>query len=420
MIREKLRKSGSLDMAWIERTLRDAAMQDLAQILEGFLNHEVPQLLGDFKVQPDERFHSYQSRKVTTVAGPITLRRAYYLSSEGGRFPLDEVLGLHDQYTPAVRQLMCWAGAMDPSFEQASETLHRFAGLRIPGRQVQRIVNAWGRSAANWMQQRPCLPPSPPGQILNIQVDMTGIPMQPKELKGVKGKQPDGSAKTKQIKVGCVFTQSIDAKAEPQRDPFSSTYLTGFQTVFDFGHMLYLEALKRGYTSAQTTVFLGDGAEWIWNLATDRFKGAVQILDFYHAAEHIHTLCKSFETDEIRIHTLFKKWRRLLLRGGLTKLLRDATKRTEDLPESLRDDIETQLAYFRKNAGRMRYKIFRAKGYFIGSGAIEGACRHVVAQRTKLSGMRWHCSGAEQVLAFRALIKSGLFDDYCDQNQIAA
>ncbi len=407
-------------MAWIERTLRDAAMRDLARVLEGFLNHEVPQLLGELNAQPDERFHSYQSRRVTIVAGPITLRRAYYLGSEGGRFPLDEVLGLHDQYTPAVSQLMCWAGAMDPSFEQASETLHRFAGLSIPGRQVQRMVNARGSSAADWMRERPAAPSPPPGQILNIQADMTGIPMRPKELEGINGKQPDGSAKTRQIKVGCVFTQSIDARGEPQRDPFSSTYLTGFYDVFDFGLLLRAEGLKRGYTTARTTVFLGDGAEWIWNLATDRFQGAVQIVDFYHASEHLHTLAKSLETDEVRIKTLFKKWRRSLLRNGLLKILRDATERATSLPAARRADIHTQLAYFRKNADRMTYKTFRAKGYFIGSGAVEGACRHIVAQRTKLSGMRWHCSGAEQVLAFRSLIKSGFFDEYCDHRQKAA
>jgi hypothetical protein len=78
------------------------------------------------------------------------------------------------------------------------------------------------------------------------------------------------------------------------------------------------------------------------------------------------------------------------------------------------------LAYFRKNADRMSYKTFRAKGYFIGSGAVEGACRHIVAQRTKLSGMRWHRDGAEHVLAFRSLIKSGFFDAYCDEIRLAA
>lgn len=395
-------------------------MRDLARLLEGFLNHEVPELLGRPALQPGEHFHSYQSRTVTTVAGPITLRRAYYRGRDGGRCPLDAILGLHEQYSPAVAQLMCWAGAMDPSFEQASETLRRFAGLTIPGRQVQRVTNALADGAAAWMQQRQPEPRSAPVPILNIQTDMTGIPMRPEALVGVKGKQADGGAKTRQIKVGCVFTQAQDAKGRALRDPFSSTYLTAFCDPVDFGAMLHAEALKRGYATARTTVFLGDGAEWIWNLAEDRFHGAVQIVDFYHASEHLHTLCQSLEPEASRSQALFRKWRRMLRRNGLAKILLDATQRTAAWPLLQREDIQTQLAYFQKNAARMAYRTFRAKGYFIGSGAVEGACRHIVAQRTKLSGMRWLCMGAEHVLHFRALIKSGFFDQYCQQLQNAA
>jgi len=196
-----------LDMAWIERTLRDASMRDLARLLEGFLNHEIPQLLGEPKRKSGERFHSQQDRIVCTVAGPLTLRRAYYRGPKGGRYPLDETLGLHDRYTPAVVQLMCWAGAMDSSFDLASETLRRFAGLDIPGRQVQRVVNALGAKAADWMHHRPADKRPTPVEILNIQTDMTGIPARPEDLEGIHGKQPDGSAKTRQIKVGCFGTR---------------------------------------------------------------------------------------------------------------------------------------------------------------------------------------------------------------------
>ncbi len=144
LIRQNVR-GGILDLAWIERTLRDASLRDTARLLESFLNHELPCLLEDSPLKPKQSFHSHQTRTVTTVLGPITLRRAYYRSPQSGRYPLDEALGLHDQYTPAVVQFMRWAGAMDNSFELASETLRRFAGLTIPGRQVQRVVNAFGR-----------------------------------------------------------------------------------------------------------------------------------------------------------------------------------------------------------------------------------------------------------------------------------
>jgi len=181
-------------MGWIERTLRDASLRDTAKLLEGFLNNEVPQILGEPELKPDERFHSYQTRKVCTGVGAIQLQRAYYRGNHGGRYPMDEALGLHDQYTPAAVDLMCWTGAMDSSFELASETLERFAGLEIPGRQVQRVVNAFGQKAANWMHDRQSQQRQTPVEVLNIQTDMTGIPARPEELQHIKGKQPDGTA----------------------------------------------------------------------------------------------------------------------------------------------------------------------------------------------------------------------------------
>ena len=178
--------------------------------------------------------------------------------------------------------------------------------------------------------------------------------------------------------------------------------------------------MKRGYATARKTVFIGDGAEWIWNLVTDRFRDAVQIVDFYHACEHLHALCVGLEPDEQRAITLFRKLRKRLKNNGLTRIMHDISLRLHSLSPKARAEVEAQLHYFQTNATRMTYRTFRRQGYFIGSGAIEGACRHIVAQRTKLSGMRWLCSGAENVLAFRCLIKSNFFDNYCSNNRQAA
>jgi len=393
--------------------LRAAAQKDTAAVLEQFLNHELPQWLPVAELRPGEQFHSWRYRQVVTLAGPIQLRRAYYLGPQGGRCPLDEQLGLHHQYTPAVAQLMCWAGAMDPSFEQASQTLRRFAGLDIPNRQIPRVVQHYAAPAAAWMLNRTPQRQPAPVAILNLQADMTGIPMRPEELQDVRGKQPDGTAKTRQIKLGCVFTQSRDANGNPQRDPFSSTYVSTFAEVTDFSAMLHAEALKRGYARARTVVFLGDGAEWIWNMVQDRFRGAVEIVDFYHACEHLHLLCQTLEADPTRAQALYRTWRRRLKRNGLPRILQEAAQRAAALDAAGRQSVEDQLPYFRDNARRMTYGTFRRKGYFIGSGAVEGACRHIVAQRTKLSGMRWLRTGAADVLTFRCLIQSNLFDDYC-------
>jgi len=309
---------------------------------------------------------------------------------------------------------------MDPSFDQASETLQRFAGLSVPSSQIQRVVKHYAPHASSWKETRQVSGLRPPVPILNIQADMTGIPMRPEELIDIKGKQPDGSAKTRQIKIGCVFTQSLDSKGKPQRNPLSSTYVSTFGEVSDLSALLYSEALKAGYATAHTTVFLGDGAEWIWNMVEDRFRGVVQIVDFYHACEHLHSLCQTLEPDPAKAQTLFGAWRHRLKQNGLPWILQETTRRAARLSRGRRKTIAEQLLYFRNNASRMTYRTFRRKGYFIGSGAVEGACRHIVAQRTKLSGMRWLRPGAANVLTFRCLIKSNLFDSYCKAWPIAA
>jgi len=400
--------------------LRAAANKDTAAIMESFLNCELPQLLPENEIKEDEVFHSWRERRVITLFGEIKLSRAYYLGPEGGRYPTDEKLGLHDQYTPAVTQLMCWSGAMDPSFEQASETLKRFAELDIPGRQVQRVIGQLASHASEWKKDRICPEPKKPISVLNIQADMTGIPMRPEELVDVKGKQPDGSARTRQIKVGCVFTQSMDSKGQPQRDPSSSVYVSTFGEVSDLSTLLHSEAVKAGYATAKKTVFLGDGAEWIWRMVEDRFNGVVQIVDFYHACEHLNTLCQTLIKKPAQAEELFKAWRKRLKNNGLAGIIQDASEIAGKLGRSKRKSVKDQLMYFSKNAHRMTYRSFRRKGYFIGSGAIEGACRHIVCQRAKLSGMRWLRSGAASVITFRCIIKSNLFDDYCKSWPLAA
>lgn len=420
MVRDKIEKEKSFDLVWFEKFLRAAAMNDLRELVESFLNDELQFLLPESEPGDSETLHSVRMRKVETLFGPIDLRRPYYRGDQNGRCPMDEILGLHGKYTQSVTQLMCWAGAMDDSFELASETLNRFAGLDIPGRQIQRIVKKCSPKAEKWNAERPDDTRAKPVDIINIQTDMTGIPVRLEELENIKGKAADGKPKTRQIKVGCVFTQTKGKDKERQRDPFSSSYIAEFADPNDHAKALWDEALKRGYATAREKVFLGDGAEWIWNIASGRFKDAVQIVDFYHACEHLSTICKLIEDDEQLIRALFKKWRKRLKNNGLPRLLYDIEQRADKLAPDLKQAVLNELPYFRKNSHRMTYRTFIRKGYFIGSGAVEGACRHIVAQRAKLSGMRWLCRGAQNVLSFRSIIKSGHFDDFCNKWPAAA
>lgn len=410
LIRDSVAKTGGLDTVWAEALVRAAAMSDAARLLESVYNEAAAGFGGSGS-------HALVEREVLTAVGPVRLRRAYVWKSGKGRYPADEALGLLGRYTPAAASLICWAGAQCGSFGAAEECLRRVGGIGLSGRQIQRLVNGVAPAAETWAAARP-QDERPGGRILNIQYDMTGVPMRPEELVGAHGK--DGPAKCRQVKAGIVFWQQENADGEIQKIPDSATHVVTYSDSPDFGGQLFNEALKRRYCDARTVVITSDGAEWIWLLAEARFKGAVQIVDFFHAAEHLCGLCRLAEPAEEQAQELFKKTRRLMKRFGAACVIRrfDALSRGH----ANSDAIQSALSYFRTHAHRMRYGLFLKMGYMIGSGPIEADCKTLVGQRTKLSGQRWTRSGSLNVMRLRCLTmgKGNLYDDYWSSRRVVA
>jgi hypothetical protein len=349
-------------------------------------------------------------RTLLSTVGAIKVTRAYVGDKDGTRsFPLDDALGLVGGCTPAAAGLLCWAGAQSASYDLAGDALFRLAGLNVPGRRVQRMVNRCAAQAVAWAANREkedCK-----GGILNLQCDMTGIPMRKEDLVGVPGK--NGDPKKRQIKGGIVFRQEANQAGEMQRVPGSTTRVVSFDDVASFSRALLNEAIKRGYHEADTVVFTADGAEWIWLMVADRFRGAVQIVDFYHAAEHLSLLCHLAEPDKPRAEAMFMLRRRLMKRHSAACVVRYFENLPAEHPKKA--EIDDALRYFRTNLKRMEYGKFRKLGYFIGSGAMEGTCKSLVNQRTDLAGQRWHPTGSLNVLRLRALIADQLHDTYWQQ-----
>lgn len=397
--------AGEADVPWVEETLRCAALAHAARLLGMFYSLELPGLLG---IKSPEGARGLRERTVMTTVGEVTYRRAYARGKDGeGRFPLDEAIGITEGCTPAMASMMTWAGACFGSYDTAGEALQRLAGVTVPGRRVQRMVNAAAGAEAAWTAAREA--DKADGGILNIQADMTGVPMRPEELAGTEG-HDGGDPKKKQVKAGAVFRQETNADGEIQRVPGSTTHVVTFGDVTSFSRMLMGEAVKRGYGSADTVVFTSDGADWIWLMAADRFKGAVEIVDFYHASEHLGALCALAEPDREKCAALFKSRRRVLKNWGAEPVIRHFTAVPAGHPN--KKAIDDGLGYFIKNRRRMRYREFRAKGYFIGSGVIEGTCKCLVNQRTDLAGQRWLKSGSLSVLRIRAAVIDKLHDKY--------
>ena len=378
-------------------------------------------------------FASYRDKTVDTVLGPVTLRRAWYHcpSCGHGLAPRDAELGVAGAtMSPGLARMNARAGAAVP-FAPGAALVGELAGIKLTSRRLGRHAEADGTAAAAVIQAQAAaitarqvipLPPAPPPDMLYIAVDGTGVPMVAAETEGRDGKGEDGKARTREVKLCCCFTQTgTDEEGRPVRDQHSSSYLATFAPAARFGTLMAAEARRRGAGHVRQLIFLGDGAHWIWNLASHHFPEATQIVDLYHAREHLHDLARLLE---FMLGDHREPWlaaRLGELDDGDTAAI-TAAARAFPLSGRKAADLDTALGYFEHNAHRMRYQHFRSLGMFVGSGAVEAGCKSVIGQRLKLSGMHWTCSGATAILTLRCQQASGRWEEIWQQprNQTGA
>lgn len=369
------------------------------------------------------RFISCRDKAIDTVLGPVGLRRAWYHCAQCGHgfAPRDEQLGVAGQgMSPGLRKMTARAAAAVP-FAAAARLVGDLAGLALTGKRTGRRAEADGRAAAARIDAAaggitagkvavmPAAGPLP--DKLYLAIDGTGVPMVPAETDGREGKGEDGTARTREVKMAVAFTQtSLDDKGRPVRDPASSSYLATFAPAPGFGTLMAAEARRRGAGHIRQLTILGDGAAWIWNLASRHFPEATQIVDLYHAREHLHDLGKIVE---FMLGTGHPDWlaERLaeLDDGDIPALLTAA--RALPLATRKARERDKALHYFDTNAHRMRYARYRSLGLFVGSGVVEAGCKSVIGQRLKLSGMRWTEAGATGILTLRCQDASDRWDE---------
>jgi hypothetical protein len=165
---------------------------------------------------------------------------------------------------------------------------------------------------------------------------------------------------------------------------------------------------------------MGDGAEWIWNLAAQHFPGAIQIVDLYHARQHLWDLVRKLYPNDAASQKAWMKVhpKRLLDKGKIEKLVAALRTIRSTNPE-VTEKIRTETEYFERNAERMRYPKSRRQHLFVGSGVIEAGCKTVIGSRLKQSGMFWTVQGANDILALRCCLLNGRFEDYCETRRTA-
>ena len=294
-------RKGAYDLESLEEATREVMLGCGAIILEGLLAYEDGVSL-EKKCECKGKFvnHKRQLKTIRTVLGPVRLWRKIQRCNgcHSWRVPVDIVLDVvRTGFSPGLRRIMAKTGAL-VCFDRARDLIYDLAGIRVTDKDVERIAEAIGADMAQKERQEieaamagvPEESTESP-ETLYIATDGTGIPVLRKETDGRRGKATDGIARSREVKLGAIFTQtSLDDKTKPLRDPFSTTYVGQIESVDSFGPRLYTEALRRGVHSAKRVVVIGDGAPWIWNLADEHFPDAIQIVDYYHAQEHLGDL----------------------------------------------------------------------------------------------------------------------------------
>jgi len=427
------RKTGQLDLEAIEMAVRAALHRAGAAALTELLRFPAP--------APEQRrlvcacgqaapYRGLRSKPLLTALGPAEVSRPYYLCPHchTGQFPADVELDIQDtEFSPGVRRMQAMVGQEMP-FEHGRQQLELLAGLEVNAKSVERTAESVGQDLARREQeqiQRAVQLDLPivvgePVPILYVEMDGTGVPVVKKETLGRKGKQDGQPAHTREVKLGCVFTQTRwDKEGYAIRDPDSTTYVGAIETAEEFGKRLYVEAWKRGWSRARKKVVLGDGAEWIWNLAQQHFPGAVQIVDLFHARQHLWDLARRlYPNDKVQQ----KRWIRIqqnrLDKGKIEQLVL-ALGSIETTNAELAEKLRTEAEYFQTNTERMRYPKFREQHLFVGSGVIEAGCKTVIGSRLKRSGMFWTVRGANAILALRCCQLNGRFEDYWEARRAA-
>jgi hypothetical protein len=357
--------------------------------------------------------------------GDVVLQgRAYYLcpTCHAGHAPVDAALGFAARkLTPGAEELATLAGTVGSFAEAAEKFLPRMAGLRLAESTVERTAEAAGARlgavwaeghtlgpAADWRWNRDAAGRT----VAYVSIDATGVGIQ-----GEGGAKADG----RMAWVGKVFNpRPVPAEASPRPHPPTARYQAGLMDLDELGPRMRRQAAQVGMDRAARWVALTDGGNGLDDFMEVNFPRAVRVLDFYHAAEHLGDFAKAYCGGEAAAaERLTEEWcHRMRHEGGGAILATLEALDRDGRSPAAREAHRLVTGYVRNNLHRMDYPRYRQEGWQIGSGHIEAACKTVVNQRLKQSGMRWGGDGADALCHLRALYEgeTGQWDAFWERS----
>lgn len=406
--------------------LRQRVLSLAGSLVERWLNRDTSDYAGPHlpcACHAEARHAGRRRKRFRSVLGDLELERAYYHCEYCGRgfCPRDRQLGLENtSVSPAVTRMIASVAAL-VSFQESSELLDELAGVCVDAKQVERTAEALGAEIGEDERNHlePCDHPDLP-KTLYLGMDGTGIPMRGSELKGRAGKQPDGSAKTREVKLCTVWSaEGRDSNGTPVRDGGSVTYSAAIESAAtsdptqraEFTERVLRETTRRGFCQAERRAVLGDGAPWIWNIVHELFPGSIEIVDRFHAKQHLSDLGKALYGAAGSRAEQWAKRRHAELDDGRFDALLRAISRQIPVCEPARQCLH----YFRTNRHRMRYPEFHDQGLCTSTGVVEAGCKVAIGTRLKRAGMHWTLCGSNAIIALRCCRLSGRFQDFWER-----
>lgn len=315
---------------------------------------------------------------------------------------------------------MVWLSGVSPSFEKAEETLARIGRVCVSDSSVWRQVEQWGPQFQQLEEAAITQGEQPASRQEGEQ--------QAAKTAGDKGVAMDGATiyirdeGWKELKVGCTF----DIEVQPTKDKetghwqqkahaVNNQYVAHLGGPERFGQMMWGLARQHDWFGAKKSIVLGDGAIWIWNLADHHFVKSQQLVDWYHATEHLGTAARLlYGEDKQSRDCWYERQKTHLFEGQAEKIAHHLEDRAVEKSSAVADALESEAGYFANNHKRMAYQKLQLAGYPIGSGMVESGCKQFKA-RFDGPGMRWSRPGAERLLPIRAAVMSKCFDTVWNQ-----
>jgi hypothetical protein len=453
------------DLKALEEKIYKIVFKIGRKLMEGRMNRMKEPVLTKIegKCGHDQKLVGYRIKKLLTMFGEVELKRAYYQCQmvEGqeeeqgekcshGRAPTDEIWGVQGKRTtPGVQRAISYLCAM-LTFEEAAETLRRFLPLKMSARQALNLMKPVGNAlearedeevkalfeeaGKSQTEDHDQLSENVRKDIRRIYIEMDGV-MERLRRGSVPMEKHEQEHKRdiyREMKVGAVFLAERGkerSKLAPDvwidtPEPGSQHYVARRTARGGFDQLLYTLACQSGLKRAEQVVVVGDGAHWIWDLADEQFPGAVQIVDLYHAKEHIWQVAHAvFAQGASDAASWAEQACDLLVHGRIESLVAQICELPPipPPPGKSKSIPEQAVGYFTTNAERMRYPAFRAQGMHVGSGEALAACKTVVSTRLKRAGMRWTPEGLDALLPLRTAKLNRTYDQFWEtQAQLVA